>query len=83
MKQLLIFATLSTLLALPGWASEAVKLPQEFTATIKPGKIHQECVEFKKGQVVAYKFNASQPMPVGNSERQAPSNAKSDGKGAS
>ena len=63
MKQLLLFVTLSTLLAMPAWAAEKVKLPHDFSATIKPGKIHEECAEFKKGQVVAYKFNASQPVP--------------------
>ena len=63
MKQILLSVTLSALLGLPAWATDAVKLPQEFSATIKPGKIHEECIEFKKGQVVAYKFNASQPMP--------------------
>ena len=63
MKQILLSAALSAVLALPSWASETMKLPREFSTTIKAGKIHEECIELKKGQVVAYKFNASQPVP--------------------
>ncbi len=44
-------------------ASENTKLPREFSVEIKPGKVHEECVELKKGAEIAYRFKASQTMP--------------------
>ncbi len=44
-------------------AAENAKLKREITATIKPGKVHEECVELKAGTTIAYRFKASKPVP--------------------
>lgn len=44
-------------------AAENAKLKKEISATIKPGKVHEECVELKSGTTVAYRFKASKPVP--------------------
>jgi hypothetical protein len=44
-------------------AAENAKLKKEISATIKPGKVHEECVELKSGTTVAYRFKASRPVP--------------------
>jgi hypothetical protein len=44
-------------------AAENAKLKKEISATIKPGKVHEECVELKAGTTIAYRFKASRPVP--------------------
>jgi hypothetical protein len=44
-------------------AAEGEKLKKEISVTIKPGKVHEECVELKSGMTVAYRFKASKPVP--------------------
>ena len=44
-------------------AAEGEKLKKEISVTIKPGKVHEECVELKSGMSVAYRFKASKPVP--------------------
>lgn len=38
-------------------------LKKEIAVTIKPGKVHEECVALKSGTTVAYRFKASKPVP--------------------
>jgi hypothetical protein len=38
-------------------------LKKEVSVTIKPGKVHEECIELKAGTNVAYRFKASKPVP--------------------
>ncbi len=56
---LLLLATVPTVAS----AAEGDKLKKELSVTIKPGKVHEECVELKSGTTVAYRFKASKPVP--------------------
>jgi hypothetical protein len=48
-------------------AAEETKSPtsfkKEISVTIKPDKVHEECIELKSGTSVAYRFEASKPVP--------------------
>ena len=44
-------------------AAQETKLSKEFSVAIKPGKIHEECIEIKKDVEIAYRFKASQAVP--------------------
>lgn len=62
-------AVLVIAIAAPGIlsAAEETKSPASFkkdiSVTIKPGKVHEECIELKSGTTVAYRFKASKPVP--------------------
>lgn len=63
MKSVLASALLVAFVTPLALAAESNMLPKEFSVTIKPGKIHEECVELKKGMEIVYRFKASQPVP--------------------
>ena len=63
MKSVLTTALLVAFVTPLALAAEGNKLPKEFSVTIKPGKIHEECIELKKDTEIAYRFKASQPVP--------------------
>ena len=44
-------------------AAENAHFKKEIVATIKPGKVYEECVELKSGTTIAYRFKASRPVP--------------------
>jgi hypothetical protein len=62
-------AALLIAIAAPGIvsAAEETKSPTSFkkevSINIKPGKVHEECIELKSGTSVAYRFKASKPVP--------------------
>jgi hypothetical protein len=61
----ILYVALLLLATVPMVASAAQgdKLKKEISVTIKPGKVHEECVELKSGMTVAYRFKASKPVP--------------------
>ena len=64
MKKFLLITLLMVFVApMVASAAENTKLPRDFSLEIKPGKIHEECIELKKDAEISYRFKASQPMP--------------------
>lgn len=63
MKSALLPLTVAAVAISTAWAGEDTKLPRTFALDIAAGKIHEECIALKKGSVVPYRFQASQPLP--------------------
>jgi hypothetical protein len=60
---MLIIVSANVVAAAADAGKASAPLKKEISVTIKPGKVHEECIELKSGTTVAYRFKTSKPVP--------------------